>query len=497
MTMTTKKKTKGTTILLLVVTVLCSSQVRVLFFVDAINDGSDENQKGLPLKRGAHQRKPQRRLSDSAVIQVVESEIWDASSDSWKGQHEHRWTNNVGQVSPSPSEIQPPEGWEFSGDWKIVISNNQQGGAGGGGGDALGWEYQFQYLRPPVRRRIWLRRLTGAKAKPKQSMFETSSWTALSLSSRQSVMQRIRDNWNFKGYGMSLYKSFILPSSFGIGVRLPLTVNFEYFDSRPQLPSVTCGTALFFPWTIMGFFAATIHVEWVKWVTLCTLASLSRILLWALYKVVLPLILAMVTAFVFPIRHRLPSIPTTIPRGFWNVAKPRYNAEISECIGCSLSYRWSQTGGSEFRINYSHSYLPTFSVYQELLEQAQQQWNALKKTVTRRKRNTEKSLSTVSKRSGNMNTSNYNHWWQKHFARLGVGTGYPIPNPPYFSCSAILSLSGLYFGINNQPTTSTSLNLDDHGVSKTIVPFYDGGDDSNTESSSPAEGRTKRIAPEV
>jgi hypothetical protein len=476
--MKTKKLTKGTTMLLLVVVAWCTSSIisqrRVTIFADATGELMlNENQKHMTLQEISRRQQPQQHYpSDSAVIEVIETEVWDACSNSWKGQHENRWTNVKGHVSPSPSEIQAPEGWDFSGDWKILISNNQQEAGGGAEGGALGWDYQFQYLRPPIRKRTWLRSLNEEKPIPRPPMSETLSRNMPSFSARRSVLQRVQDNWNFKGYGMSLYKSFVFRSSCGIGLRLPLTVNFDFFDSRPEWPSVTCGTALFFPWTIMGFLSATVRIEWVKWVIQCALALIPRIVLWVLYKVALPLILATTTAFLFPFRHRIPSIPTTIPRGFWTIAKPRYNAEVSECIGCSLSFRWSQARGSEFRIIYSHSYLPTFSVYRQLISQTREQLSTLKSTLTERKRRIKETEVAGSQRSGSIDASNTNDWWQKHFARLGVGTGYPIPNPPFFSCSAILSLSGLYFGSNNRPFPRTTPNPADECVTNIAAPCH-------------------------
>lgn len=458
--------------------VLCSFLGRVAIVADATsNHGSPSGNKNYSSlqQQKSQQQQHQQQPPDSAVIQVVESELWDASQNAWMGHQQqgyhHRWTNEKGQASLSPSEIQPPDGWDFLGDWKIVINNQVHGG--GGCGDAMGWEYQFRYLRPPQRRRVWLRSLQRKKRRelpssPTAVKFFSSS--SPSLSSRRTILQRICDDWNFKGYGMSVYKSFIFPSSCGIGVWLPLTVNFEYFDSRPELPSVTCGTAFYYPWTIVGFLSASIHLEWVKWVFQSTLALIPRVILWLLYKFVLPLMRAVATAVLFPIRHRFPSIPTTIPTGFWTIAKPRYNTEISERVGCSVSCRWSQRSGYEVRISYSHSYLPTFSVYQRLMTQTKQQLDTVKKTVTRRKRSIEESLTANAKSSNNAISINTNDWWQKHFARLGVSTGYPIPSPPHFSCSAILSLSGLYFGGKHQPTISATLSTDDQGVLKMATP---------------------------
>ena len=192
---------------------------------------------------------------------------------------------------------------------------------------------------------------------------------------------------------MSIYKSFIFPESCGIGIRLPLTVNFDYFDSHPELPSVTCGTAIFLPGTIMGFLSASIHLDWVKWILKSFLALLPRIVLWTVYKVLIPALWTLVTIVLFPVRHRLPQsssfLPAKIPYGGFIISKPRYSTEISERLGCSISYRYSIQRGYEWRISYSHSYLPTFLVYQQFWAQTQQQMKVLTRIPALWRRSTE------------------------------------------------------------------------------------------------------------
>jgi hypothetical protein len=243
-------------------------------------------------------------------------------------------------------------------------------------------------------------------------------------------------------------------------VQLPLTVNFDYFDSHPEFPSVSCGTAIFFPGTIMGSLSASIHVDWIKWVLKSSLAVLPLMILWTTNRILIPILWTMVTFVLFPIRDRLPELssimPNMIPYGSFIISKPQYSSEISERVGCSISYRYSMQGGYEFRISCSHSYLPTLLVYQRLLAQTQHQMKALTRisTLWKRSRKNERisiaaeSFEPIDLKQG---------WWQKHFARIGVSTAYPIPSQPHFSCSAILSLSGLYFGTKKEQNKATAL----------------------------------------
>ena len=393
----------------------------------------------------------------------------------------------------------------------------------------MGWEYQYQYLQPPKRRRIWLRSLTTQTANfplPKQQLKArtqplssrlivkpppptttaagtTTTTTIISSSSRTKAkrklrrrsssrfvtrtMQLIRDDWNYKGLGFNLFKSFIFPSSIGIAIRLPLTINFDTFDRNPAWPIVSSSAAVFYPPMIGGFLSTSVHVEWVKWMAKCTLGLIPHSVLWILYRLVVPLVWSIASVVLFPIKKltvlggngngngsflKLPPRPTKIPNGSWwtgrNIAKPQYNSEMSERIGCSVSYRWSRRRGYEFRVSYWHSYLPTLLVYQQFLSQLQER---LKGSIFASSSSGSSSSSTSSSTSGSSSSSpssssslpktkTKTNWWRKHTASLGVSTTGPIPDTPPISCSANLSLSGLYWGArqgrSRTSTTSTT-----------------------------------------
>jgi hypothetical protein len=53
-------------------------------------------------------------------------------------------------------------------------------------------------------------------------------------------------------------------------------------------------------------------------------------------------------------------------------------------------------------------------------------------------------------------------WWlQRKTGSLGVSTGYPLPDKPHFSCSAVLSLSGFYFRPDSIATAQQQRQLGD------------------------------------
>ena len=507
--------------------------------------------------------------AEKGIVRIVENEIWDPSTNEWKGQTP-RWTSTTSTTgagsdvpqqqlsssssssSSSPAEFVPSDGWKFQGDWKIVVNQNQikkddSSSSGSSVGDsalgqapgaknaspatdAMGWEYIYQYLRPPKRRRVWLRTIVPqsvvqkkfdkrqvqeeapTKQLPASTAEKGSSSKTLEdqqsdrlLKTRETLSRRhvsipsalrkispaflqadmirsVRDDFNFKGLGMSLYKSLIFPESFGCGLRLPLTANFDVFDRNPGLPSVSSTLSLYGPsWTIIAGLSCSVTVEWIKWVIRNAVWSISRAFVLVWYRLIMPILLVLKAALdrlVHPV-HRISqkedaeispssskssssSSSIMIPSNIQNflstpVSRPMYNSELSERVGCSVSYRWSQKYGFEFRVSYWHSYLPTLLMYRRLMSKMQQH-DVVQKLVSRtihqqqkQKRSsvdidTKDSYKSLSLSSTTTNNNNNNiDWWRKHFASVGIGTSYPTRDPPYISCNTQLSLSGFNF----------------------------------------------------
>lgn len=472
----------------------------------SIPTGQERQREGYYPPKGRNAGNGNGNDDSNGLIQIVESEVWDASENAWKGADRGRWTNEKGQVSPSPAEVFPPDGWQFLGDWKIVVSssntNNNNAGMGGTGGDSQGWEYQFQYLQPPKRRRIWLRSLTPTKLPPsgRTSSSQTSRIAPKPVPPTESTgvrtkvkkvqrisrfvrtMQQIRDDWNYKGLGLNIYKSFVFPSSVGIAIRLPLSINFDTFDRNPAWPIISSSAAVFYPMMIGGYLSGSVHVEWLKWVAKRTLGLIPLLFFFILYRIVLPILWTIASALLFPLKglYALPPRPTKIPNGSWwtgrSIAKPQYNAEMQERLGCSISYRWSQKRGYEFRVSYWHSYLPTLLVYQQFLSQ----WEERLKGTFKSGGTSSSSASS----SSEVQTNVKNNWWRKHTASLGVSTVGPLPDTPPIGCSANLSLSGLYLGARdtmkkNSIPMATSSNTAGSKTGNVITTTISGAREDN------------------
>jgi hypothetical protein len=398
--------------------------------------------------------------ASSGILQVYETEVWDASLNAWKAHRsDNRWTNESGNPCSNPSELPPPSGFEFVGEWKIVVQT---------GRDALGWEYQFRYLQPPKRRRIWLRSLEQqqqqqqpqqhSSVQTKQKLIGAAEAAAVAVPSTKqqqqqqlrrrrkssrirTAFQAVRDDWNFKGYGLSLYKSFIFPESFGLSLRLPLTMNFDWWDRHPELPSLSSAISFYYPWCIGAFLSGSVHVELVKWIFLHVYLGVMRIISLLMYHVIAKGLFTIGSVLLYPLFRKFHTLPPLPPPKI--VPRPKFGTEISERVGGSVSYRWSFQRGYEFRVSYWHSYLPTLMVYRNLLDHH---------TNTNIKTNIIAWMKPWMKPKPLEESSPRMAWWQKHFGSIGTSTGYPIPTPPHFSCSACLSLSGFYF----QDKTSSS-----------------------------------------
>eukprot|EP00934_Nitzschia_sp_Nitz4_P000894 Nitzschia sp. Nitz4//scaffold30_size153850//32634//33824//NITZ4_002765-RA/size153850-processed-gene-0.207-mRNA-1//-1//CDS//3329547223//894//frame0 len=357
-----------------------------------------------------------------SVLKVYETEQWDIQSNSWKATSEvPRWSNELGESSLSPSEVLPPPGFDFGSDWKIVLE----------GSDAMGWEYTFRYLQPPVRRRVWLRGLHPMSPPLPHTLVVPEKLVPKTPNLFSRTIEKVRDSYNFKGYYVNFYKSLVSWESFGFGVGCPLTMNFDLWDRNPGLPSLSTSLGFYFPWTVAAFLSTSVHFAWVRWVVKMSVVILPYFLTRLAYRYVVPTVWVLSASLLLPLGMKIPPIPE---EPILKLPKPYYNSEISERMGCSFSYRWSLEYGFEKRFNYWHSYRPTFSIYRKFL-----------------------------------GMNNPIDWWQQHFGSFGLSTGYPLPRPPHYSCSLNLGLSGLYFQ-SSPPPASREVVIQQHEENNILTP---------------------------
>jgi hypothetical protein len=220
----------------------------------------------------------------------------------------------------------------------------------------------------------------------------------------------VKEDWNFKGFGWAFYKSLIFLESFGMSLTIPITLNLNTWERRPGLPSISSSIDLYYPPTVAVFLSASLNLDYCKW----ALASLFQCVRYAIRTVVYILL-----GIVLPQQQQQDTVLSLEP--------PQYNLRVSERIGMSLSWRISRDKGYEFRVSYWHSQLPTLAYLHSLLFSAR---DGSKKRLT--------GTRTI--------WDNTQHWLYEKKGSLGISTTGPAPDPPHFSCSTFLSLSGFHYG---------------------------------------------------
>lgn len=459
----------------------------------------------------------------SNVLQITETEVWDGSK--WKS-GESRWTTQQaadyqhhpaggrkskggsnksvrigsatsikdGQPCASPDKQEPLEDMKFDGDWKIVT--------GGSSRDSYGWEYTV--AQPfPVRQRVWLRNLVPVEPKPKKEIFKISRKKKKpddKLAVRQRAKRKlprwiraVTDDYNFKGFGLSFYKSLVFAESFGVAFRIPLTYNFGRWETNRGLPSVSSSIGLFFPGTAMIAISTSVKLEFLKWISGRMVETTLYLLVASFWTFVRGVALAL-SAIAFPVTRKLYQPPVPMKAPWARPQAPIYSRTIEERLGCSVSWRLSRTRGYHFRVSYWHYYAPTLASL----------WPAVQAFASFFK---------------DQDKSTMPDWWARRSAAFGLSTSGPIPDPPHVTSSLAMSLSGYYFRpaqavrlvasptLSSSPLKSLSSSKQQLGESnmretasrkKMSLPLYDKSpvagesefsesDDAETESSSDSE----------
>ena len=392
--------------------------------------------------------------SSVSILQVLETEVYDGSE--WRGAYPSRWTSpETNRESAPPPSLEPPRGHVFEGSWKIVTSTTSR--------DALGWEYHWTKDQPAQRTRTWLRTVVPKQqqsmvrpptARERQRLFPTSNNLPPILTRTTSaVVQSLQDHWNFKGYGLTFYKSLLFWKSFGMAFRIPLLSNFDWWDRHPELPSVTSSIGLYFPFMLVGFLNASVNIDWLQWMS------------WRVLRYIHVLLRALVVytlhALTLPVLFLLAPHRKTLERPSWIPSKipplpndpPVYSLVLSQRLGVSLSWRYSKQRGYEFRLSQWFVYVPTIVYLTEVLhrqvqkillpssssstsQQQQQQQPQPQQQANNNSDEQQQESTTVDNR--------LLQWLRQKTGSLGLSVGRPTPDAPHFSCSGLLSLSGFH-----------------------------------------------------
>jgi len=349
--------------------------------------------------------------SQSHHVLIYETEVLDDSTREWTGALPSRWTSHAGQESPPPINIEAPPNHTWEGEWKIIMSTET---------DALGW----QRMNDSKRRRTWLRSTIPVEQKEETTTTVSTPSRPISRLPFFSIFSFLKEDWNFKGFGWSFYKSLLFWESIGVSFRIPLSQNLDWCERHQLFPSFSSSIGVYYPPTVAVFFSISGNVDYIKWCftkiqqqckVLCRRVAVG-VLKSLLLILSLPLMMLsrQTNSDDFKWQQWLSSIPSTSSSQQASLQSP-LNVDISERVGMSVSWRISRKRGYEFRVSYWHSYLPTILYLNSLLKLAPKQKLPME------------------------------YWLRRKTGSVGLSTSGPTPDPPHFSCSACVSLSGFHY----------------------------------------------------
>jgi len=326
-------------------------------------------------------------------VNTTEVEIWNGTS----------WIPAGG--SPQHVDL-PAEGSKWSSKWTTMDGE---------------WEYVLTRPHQAIRQRTWTRSYEVKIKKPKKRKKKASEQVETYVGPTITVpgwMQAIRNDWNFKGFGFTFYKSLFYLKSAGVALRLPLTYNLGLFEKNPALPAVSWTLAIYYPWTIAVFMNVSFRLEFLKWLSRRAVERCIGTVLWIFWFSTARSLSILLAAMLFPVTGRWPEFSAaplpigTLLDGGPN-DKPEYSRTTEERLGWSASWRVSQERGYEYRNSVWHFLAPTFT----------STWQRIPLLKNR----------------------DPPDWFRRRLAAYGTSISGPIPDSPHIGGSAIVTLSGYQF----------------------------------------------------
>eukprot|EP00978_Attheya_sp_CCMP212_P007041 scaffold16425_cov52-Attheya_sp.AAC.1 len=342
--------------------------------------------------------------------------------------------------------------------------------------------------------------------------------TAVEQKKKRKRRSFIRETlgWNFKGWGFGLYKSMVFAQSFGVLFRLPLSINFDAYERHPEWPSVTSSLGFWFPspsvsatlnlslpmelLNVCGIFCLQ-GVGGTCWNVLALIQWTIVKVLQTIWNIILLPYKALQTTIQFTLwllllsqnketessttvksvsekeRNSKSSEWTLFGRGKPSLlispnGKVLYSTEVSNRLGVCVTWRLSVEQGYEIRYQWWHCYVPTLVYHEQSYHQTKQFVQRRRQTSRRRRRRRRRRRNGTTNQEEEHETdaavtaptpippsvTEISEWLRQKTASLGLSTCHPIPDPPFFSTSAIFSLSGLYLRPLFFPSTKSNSN---------------------------------------
>ncbi|KAG7374327.1 hypothetical protein IV203_013422 [Nitzschia inconspicua] len=250
-----------------------------------------------------------------------------------------------------------------------------------------------------------------------------------------SLWQRLLDDFNFKGYGVSFYKSLMALNKVGIAFRLPLLNHWDWWDSNPALPSIGLMFCIYYPFNLSMCVTSSMRLDVLKcWFTKSLF--LLQAAMWQFLHHLVSAIWTIVSVLLYPIQQTWRPVPFQLDQRAANATAQSkehtvsYNSAVQERLGTSYWYRWTPAVGFDSRISVWHLYMPTLEVYSQLLTGSKDRL--------------------------------FGPWWKSHFASLGLDSA--VSNA-MFSGTGVLSLSGLRFKTRRSKSNN---NKEDRSLRETL-----------------------------
>jgi hypothetical protein len=424
-------------------------------------------------------------VTSTSLIQIIESEYFDENTGRWCANKSNisdadeenmlpeemstlskddstsapaQWTDAVtGALVAAPSDYALDANQEWLGEWNIAVTSKSS---------PHGWEYTrvprrrrrpaSPLLRYTHRRRRWLRPVVTTTPRSQRNRRKRPRFYTRAL-------QTIRDDWSFKGFGLTVTKSAVFRNALGVAFRLPLTLNFATWERHPVLPNLSSSVAIFLPQLCLCLFLnLSIRMEYVQR-ALYFLAHIIPTLCTALFLLLLRGLALAVSALLYPLTRKPLLFATSSSHGnskYWTknnlvlstllASQPnalrRRRLQSDERIDLTCAWRWSVERGYEFRVFFSHWYCVDLAA---LLQSA----------VT----NLPAQLSTTASVIKIMD------WIPQHAAAVGWCFTGPVNQDNQdllFTASALLSLSGFFLTEKSSPPPTKSRTHGFSGVSK-------------------------------
>lgn len=497
----------------------------------------------------AHHPSKSPRSSSSRLVEVYEHEFYSKSKQMWIGgvgtsrsnTVVSRWSstsipNDKLKHLPPPSELSSPKGYIYEGEWMIDMTSESK--------DELGWEYYLDETSEEKigrRRRRWLRVVVKipSPAEDQQEQEQQRHYRNMESPATKEIprvsayspffkrhffLRSFRDSFNFKGYGLSLSKSLIYPS-FAFTLRMPITTHFDIFEMRPYIPSIATSMSFSFrPYKIVLNLNCSLPLEvaktiwwiildWTMWsfkIALSLIETISIDLIWKLgcigflgkvfdfgrwlteTKTHLNGDINSTTQETFQAKERLKAEDvvlisrhgaTILGRQYPRIPSRRsiiYSQNTVQRLGVTAAMHLSQEKGLKFRWSWWNTYFSTVEFYQSLF----QSWlRGFTLPTIPAPRPIHRYLLDLQERDS---LREVNARLMK--ALFGIIWGGFTPEAPYYSCTAMLSMSGFY-GIYGGESikrylmrTKHAVDPFDSGVSSNII--YKSMEETNTSEQS-------------